>query len=172
MLDQSGRNYTPVRKWLAQVLAGRYNSRMDVTAPAPTEDERKLTLIMYILAIFSTWLAPLVVFIIKRQSKFVGFHSLQLLFFHIIYLVLTMVGMVAWFAFIIGTIATTAAHGGKPPAEPPVAFFMVFPLIWGGWMLLWIINLTLCIVFGIKSNNGEWASIPLLGTWARRIVKV
>jgi uncharacterized protein len=145
---------------------------MDVTAPAPSEDERKLTLIMYILAIFSTWLAPLVVFIIKRNSKFVGFHSLQLLFFDIIYLVLTIVGMVAWFAVIFGTIATTVTHAGKPPAEPPVAFFMLFPLIWGGWMLLWMLNLVVCIVFGIKANNGEWTALPVLGTWARRIVKV
>ena len=142
---------------------------MDVTAPVPTEDERRLTLIMYILAIFSGWLAPLIIFLIKRDSKFVSFHSLQTLFFHIFYLLLAMVGVVAWFAFMIATAASAAAD---PKAGPPLAFFLIFPLIWGGWILLWALNLLICIVFGIKANNGEWTALPILGTWARRIVKV
>ena len=141
----------------------------DVTVPPPTQDERTMAMLMYILTIFAGWLSPLIFFFVKRDSKFVGFHALQTLFFHIAYLLAMIVLMVCWFAFIFATIATSAGHSN---AQPPLGFFMVFPLVWGGWMLLWATNLLICIVFGIKANSGEWPALPLFGTWARRVIKV
>ena len=129
-----------------------------------------MAMLMYILSIFAGWLSPLIFFFVKRDSKFVSFHSLQMLFFHIGYVLLAVIGVMFWFVAIIGFAATSAAHPHN--AEPPLFIFLLFPLIWGVWILLWLTNLGVCIVFGIKANNGEWPAVPLFGTWARRIIKV
>jgi uncharacterized membrane protein len=142
---------------------------MDAARPIPTQDERTMALLMYILAIFAGWLSPLIFFFVKRDSKFVGFHALQTLFFHIGYLVLGVCGVILWFVLMISFAAASAAD---PKAAPPLIIFLLFPMIWGGWVLLWLLNMGICIVFGIKAHNGEWPTLPLFGRWARNLVKV
>src|SRR3954470_19128550 len=93
-------------------------------APFPTDDEKTLAMLNYILSIFG-WIAPLVIWLVKRESKFVSFHALQMLFWHAIYLVITMVGMIFMFAIMF------ASMGSQAHAGPPVAFFLLMPLFWG-----------------------------------------
>jgi uncharacterized Tic20 family protein len=137
------------------------------TAPLPTEDEKSMAMISYILSIFFGWLAPLIIWLVKRDSKFISFHALQMLFWHGIFLALTMVGMVVFF---IGMFATIATAPVAKNAAPPTAFFILMPLLillfWGGWL----VNLIIAIVFAIKAKNGEWTRLPLVGNWARRAV--
>ena len=54
----------------------------------PTQDERTMALLAHVLGIFAGFLAPLIFFLVKRDSKFVSFHALQSLAWHIIYFVL------------------------------------------------------------------------------------
>lgn len=138
-------------------------STVPQVAPLPTEDEKSLAMLSYILSIFSGWLAPLIIWLIKRESKFVAFHALQTLFWHGIYLVITMMGMMLFFITMFASIAGSAGRHG--PAGPPVFFFLMFPLFWGGWL----VNLIVGIVFAIKAKNGEWTRLPLVGNWARRV---
>lgn len=127
----------------------------------PTHDEKTFALLVYVLGIFSGFIAPLVFFLVKRDSKFVAFHALQSLVWHIIYFAFFFGGMVAVFISIFVTM-------GFPPAEhskPPLAFFGLFGIVWligvGGALL----NLILGIVYAIKSHKGEWAQFPLIGGW-------
>ncbi|MDP9267360.1 MAG: DUF4870 domain-containing protein [Acidobacteriota bacterium] len=135
-------------------------SALPQVAPLPTQDEKSLAMITYILSIFAGWLAPLIIWLVKRESKFVSFHALQILFWHGIYLLLTIVGVIF---FMVSVFATVTA-GGRHAAGPPAAFFLMFPLFWGGWL----INLVIGIVFAIKAKNGEWTRLPIVGNWARR----
>jgi len=43
----------------------------------PTQDEKTFALLAHVLGIFSGFIAPLVFFLVKRDSKFVSFHALQ-----------------------------------------------------------------------------------------------
>ena len=139
----------------------RYMSTLPQVAPLPTEDEKSLAMINYILSIFSGWLAPLIIWLVKRESKFVSFHALQTLFWHGVYLVVMLVGMVF---FMLTMVATVAANAGRHNAGPPLVFFLMIPLFWGGWL----VNLIVGIVFAIKAKNGEWTRLPIVGRWARR----
>jgi len=132
----------------------------------PTHDEKTFALLVYVLGIFSGFIAPLVFFLVKRDSKFVAFHALQSLVWHIIYMALLFGGMIVAFITIFATI-------GFPPADhahPPLAFFGIFGIVWligvGGGLL----NLILGIVYSIKAHNGEWAQFPLIGGWIFRKV--
>lgn len=116
------------------------------------------------------FLAPLIIFLIKRQSRFVSFHALQAVLWHVTYLVLMVVGMVLLFFIIFLTVITqadAAKHG-----QPPIAIFIIFPFIWLGFFAGGIINLVLAIVYALKAGQGEWANYPIFGKWARKMLKM
>jgi len=139
-------------------------SRLSTYAPgpglyAPTQDEKTFALLAHVLGIVLGFMAPLVIYLVKRESRFVSFHALQSLVWHVIYLILIFAGLIFFFISIIATVGS--AHAGQ--REAPLLFFGMFAFIWlfaaGGWL----VNLLLGIVFGIRASKGEWATIPLIG---------
>lgn len=134
----------------------------------PTSDEQNFAMLAHILQLFGGFIAPLVIFIVKRESRFVAFHALQALLWQVVYFGGAMIGMVVWFVLIFVTIALHPHPG--PSNGPPIAIFLFFPLIWLFFIGGWITTLILGIVYGIKANQGEWAAYPIIGRWARRMV--
>jgi uncharacterized protein len=132
----------------------------------PTHDEKTFALLVYVLGIFSGFLAPLIFFIVKRDSKYVMFHALQSLAWHILYFTLVFGGMVVVFISIFTTIATQGANHTRPP----LAFFGLFGMVWLIALSGGLLNLILGIVYAVKANRGEWAEIPLIGGWILRKV--
>ena len=130
----------------------------------PTQDEKTFALLAHVLGIFSGFIAPLVLFLVKRDSKFVSFHALQSLAWHVIYFVLVFGAMIVFF---VSLIVSGGFHSGGH-AEPPFAFFGFFGIFWLFAMGGGILNIILGIVYGIKAHNGEWAQFPLLGGWILR----
>jgi uncharacterized membrane protein len=146
-------------------------SLMTATASAgtiPTQDERTMATLAHVLQLVGWWIAPLVIFLVKRESRFVSFHALQALLLQIVHFLAMAMFMVAWFVLIFSTVIM------HPPAKnaPPHAFFLIFPLVWLGIMGTWLLLVILAIVYGIKAGRGEWAEYPLLGALARRILKI
>src|SRR5271165_2457005 len=137
--------------------------------PPPADDERTMATLAHVLQLVGWWIAPLVIFLVKRQSRFVSFHALQALLLQIVHVVVVGVFMVAWFALIFSTILL---HPLPKDAPPPPAFFIAFPLLWLVFMGLWVLLITIAIVYGIKAGRGEWAEYPLLGTLARKMLKI
>jgi len=140
--------------------------------PAPTQDERSMAMLVHIIGIFTGFIGPLIFYFVKRDSKFVSFHALQSLFWHLFYLA-TMIALMALFfvIFFVSIASEVAMHRG-PGAPAPVGAFLVFPLFWVAIMVFAVTNLVLAVVFAIKANNGEWATYPLVGGWARRSVGI
>jgi len=126
------------------------------------------------LQIIGGWIAPLVIFFIKRQSRFVSFHALQALLLqiiHVITVLIFVVGCVMVMAFTIFSQASQAATGSTP-ARPPFEIFLVFPFL---WLFLIATNITIivaAVMYCIKAGRGEWAEYPVVGRWARRILKI
>ena len=119
----------------------------------------------HVLQLVGWFIAPLIIFFIKRESRFVSFHALQAIFLQLVYMLVWMGFMVVWFAFIFGT-----AFGGGRHGPPPPIFFVVIPLVWLFAMAIWLGLLVTAIVYGIKAGKGEWAAYPVIGRWARRVL--
>lgn len=134
----------------------------------PTQDDRTMATLAHILQLVGWFIAPLVIFLIRRESRFVSFHALQALFLQFVYMVFGGVCMAAWFVLIF---ATVFRHPGPQNGPPPPVFFLL-PLIWLGFMGLWVVMLVVAIVYGVKAGRGEWAEYPVLGPLARRILKI
>jgi uncharacterized Tic20 family protein len=135
----------------------------------PTQDERTMAILAHVLQIVGWWIAPLIIFLIKRESRFASFHALQALFLQILYMFLMVVFMVVWFAGVFMIVAHGPAEKG---AAPPAGFFVLMPIIWLGWMLMWGLMIVVAIVYGIKAGQGEWAEYPVLGRLARSVLGI
>ncbi len=128
----------------------------------PTKDECTMAMLAHLLQVFSGFIGPLVIFIVKQDSKFVKYHALQSLIWQTAYMILGFGAMAVFFFGMFASIAHTP-HVPHQPGEPPPAFLFFFPLIWLFWGGGWVVNLILGIVYGIKANRGEWAGYPILG---------
>ena len=134
-----------------------------------TSDERTFGALAHALQLVGWWIAPLVIFIVKRKSRFVSFHALQALLLQLSLLLLWIGIMVFFFASIIGA----AFKNGQPPVNaPPPGIFIFFPLIWLLMMGAWVLVLVLSITYAIKAGRGEWANYPLFGKLARYFLKM
>jgi len=135
----------------------------------PTQDERTMAILAHVLQIVGWWIAPLIIFLVKRDSRFTSFHALQALFLQILYMLLMFVFVGLWFAFIVLAVMHSPQGKGAPP---PTGLFILMPLIWLGAMGLWVVMIVVAIVFGVKAGRGEWAEYPVLGRWARSVLKI
>ena len=138
----------------------------------PTKDEKTMAVFAHVFQLFGGWIAPLIIFLVKRDSRFVSFHALQALLLQIIHVIVTIVFVMIWMAVIFGTVFSSMAHETAGHVQPPVAIFVMFPLIWLFLMGYWITILIVAIVYGVKASHGEWAGYPLVGRWARNILKI
>jgi uncharacterized membrane protein len=139
-----------------------------IDAAVTTQDERTMAVLAHALQLVGGWIAPLVIFFVKRQSRFVSFHALQVLFLQLCYLVVSVCLMAFWISGIL--LAVLRTHGGNN-ALPTAAFF-VFPFIWLGFMGIWVGTVVIAVVYSVKAGRGEWAEYPVIGRWARRVLKI
>lgn len=135
---------------------------------ATTSDERSMAVLAHALQVVGGWIPPLVIFFVKRQSRFVSFHSLQVLFLELVYLVVAAGTMTFWIAGIALVIFHT--HGNNNALSP--AIFVVFPLFWLLWTGVWVTKIAIAVIYSIKAGRGEWAELPVLGGWARGVLKI
>ena len=134
--------------------------------PLPTQDERSMATLAHVLQLVGWFIAPLIIFFLRRNSRFVSFHALQAVFLQLAYMVVWMGAMVVWFVFVLGTVAA----GGKSGPPSPM-FFVLFGFLWVIGMGLWLAVLVTAIVYGLKAGKGEWAAYPVIGGWARRVLQ-
>jgi uncharacterized membrane protein len=144
-----------------------------IPTPPPaelTQDEKAYAGLAHALMISTWWIGPLIIFLIKRSSRFVGFHALQALFWQIIFTLLYVCGMILVFATAFGTMASMPQEK-TADASFPTALFVVMPFFWLIMMGGFGTSLTLGIIYCLKAMRGEWAGYPIIGRWAERIVR-
>lgn len=91
------------------------------------------------------WVVALILYLVyKDKSKFVAFHALQSLYFHLFLFVVAMIGVVT---ICIGIGVVILA-------------------------LLGVTGLIFAIIAGINANNGELYEYPVVGQMARRAVGI
>ncbi len=126
-------------------------------------------MLAHVLQVVGWWVAPLVIFLVRRQSRFVAFHALQAFLLQILYMIFSVLCMVSW---LVGFFVMAAHSSRVPGATPSAAMFLVFPMLWLGWMAVWLLILIVAIVYGIKAGRGEWAEYPLVGRLSRKFLDI
>lgn len=134
---------------------------MDPSLPQPTQDDRNMAMLAHLLQIFTGFFGPLVIYFIRRQSRFVAFHSLQAVFWQLLVTAFSFAGV---FLMVVTVMAVGTERSG-PPSGGFVAALVVF---WLAMICVSILNLVVAVYFTVKASKGEWAENPLVGGWARR----
>lgn len=135
----------------------------------PNSEEKSMAMIAHILQVVTWWIGPLVVLLVKRDSKFVSYHALQAL---LLQALLVLAWMVVFAAFIVLMVVSVPSGPQPKNAPPPVEVLIAFPLLWVGMMGGWLLMLVLAVVYGIKAGRGEWAGYPVLRGLARRLLSL
>src|SRR5437762_2734938 len=137
-----------------------------------TRDERTNAMLAHLLTIFAGFVAPGVIYIVKRkESRFVAFHALQAVLWHLVLFAVFFVGFISLFVVMFSTVAlhrapsTSPAHDGPPPP----AFFLGFFGMWLVMMLGWASNVGFSIYLAVRANEGKWTRYPLVGRIAMRL---
>ena len=138
--------------------------------PLPTSDEKTMATLAQVLQIVGSWIAPLIIYLIRRESKFVSFHAMQALLWQIVVLIISMGMMIVWFGVIFTMVF---AHGHPVESKAaPVGMFLGIGVVWLTIMAVTMSSLFLGIFYGVKAGRGEWAEYPVIGRLARHIVGV
>ncbi len=93
------------------------------TVPATTSDERTMATLAQVLQLVGGWIAPLIILLIKRESRYVSFHALQVLLLQIVHLLAWMVIMAGGLPIIFAPLMP------RFHAHPPMTVFYLLPMI-------------------------------------------
>jgi uncharacterized membrane protein len=137
----------------------------------PTQDERTFATLAHALQIPGWWIAPLIILLTKKESRFVKFHAAQVLLLQALHVAVIITSMVIVFAIVFGSFAS-AAHSGAAKPEPPAALFALMPLMWLVMFGMYVLILVLTIIYSIKAGKGEWAEYPVLGSLAKYMLNL
>lgn len=96
--------------------------------PVPMPDERTMAFLAHLLQVFTGFIAPLVIFCVKQDSRFVKFHALQSLIWQLCYMAILFGGMMIFFVSIFATVFHAASRGHTPNAPPPT-FILLLPFL-------------------------------------------
>jgi uncharacterized Tic20 family protein len=133
-------------------------------------EERNLAMLAHVLQIFTGFVGPLILYFVKRESRFVRYHSLMALFWQLVVMAFWMVIMVVFFAGIIGSISSMPAQGQNSPM--PELLVLVAFFLWGGGLLIGVLSIVLGIVYGIRAYDGKWDGYPVIKGWAAKAAGV
>ena len=131
-----------------------------------------MAVLSHVLQLIGGWIAPLVIFLVKRQSRFITFHALQVLLFQGVCLFLTMFAMAGFFMAIGLGISLGHWNARSGPSTAPPLLFLFFGVFWLGFVVLGVVKLVFAIVYAVKAGRGEWAEYPILGRFARHILNM
>ena len=116
-----------------------YNTPMAEDGTWLVRDDRTMAMLAHLLTIFTGFIGPLVIYIIKKdQSRFVAFHALQALYFSIAVAVASIIAAISML-IMIGFCLLPALGIGA----------LIYP-----------------IILALKANEGRWDKYWLVGEWA------
>ena len=106
--------------------------------PVPDKNARTLAMLAHLLAIFTCFLGPLVLYLVKKdEDSFIAFHSLQAVYWE----------LAIWVGIVAASVVTIFLCGA-------------------GGLAVYVIGLVYNIMLLIKANDGQWAEYPVVGRWA------
>jgi uncharacterized membrane protein len=135
----------------------------------PDQDERTFAILSHALQMPGWWLAPLIILLVKKESKFVRFHAAQVLLLQALHFAMVVTVMVIFFA----TIFASVSRGGTSMStEPPAAIFLFMPFAWLIMFGMYVLIFVFTILYSIKAGKGEWAEYPVLGKLAKYMLNM
>jgi uncharacterized Tic20 family protein len=138
---------------------------MENTEENITSEDKMLSMLCHLSMIFGGIIMSIIIWAIKKeQSKFVRFHSLQSIFFHLAFAVVLGVTIVIFAVIIVlagaGISSANCLH--DPARMSGIIIFISFAFL-GVITLAAFGGIGYSIYLAVKSYQGEKTRIPILG---------
>ncbi|MBZ0201445.1 MAG: DUF4870 domain-containing protein [Ignavibacteria bacterium] len=126
-----------------------------------SSEDRLIAMFSHLSIFFGSLIVPLIFWAIYREkSKFVSFHSLQSLFFHLAYTVILVFLVI--FVAIVGMLTGLFAKKGAPVT--PDAFQIIVILALGAVVIGFIFgSISLAIYLAVSTYKGGMKKYPVIG---------
>lgn len=129
-----------------------------------SSDERTLALVCHLSMLVGGILVPIIIWAIKKaESKFVRYHALQSIFFHLAFGVIIALLIIVTAVAIVLTGAGFQSLGSHGNAGMPVILLIVIFAFTGIVILMAFGGIGYAIYLAIKSYQGEKIRIPVIG---------
>jgi uncharacterized Tic20 family protein len=133
-----------------------------------TSDEKLMAMLSHLSILFGGIILPIILWAVQKdKSKFVRYHSLQAIFFHIAYvaiLVIVIVALVVIFMIFgigLGAMSPKGSHSGNEAF--PVIMIILMVVFYGGIFISVFGAMAYEIFLAIKSYQGSYIKIPIIG---------
>ncbi|MBE2228920.1 MAG: DUF4870 domain-containing protein [Ignavibacteria bacterium] len=128
----------------------------------PSQDERMLAMFAHLSMFFGSLIIPLIFWAInKDKSRFVSFHSLQALFFHLAYTVVLVFLVI--FVAVIGVMAGLIVPGESGP--PHIGALQIIVILALGVIVIGFIfvSIALAVINAVAAYKGGMKKYPIIG---------
>lgn len=136
----------------------------NVTSEGLTSDEKLFAMLSYLSVVLGGIILPIIVWAIKKdQSKFIRYHSLQAIFYHIAVGVIIIFIVLVLLVFIFlgaGLGALTAKHGQE---TAPVLMIILMIVMYGFIFIAAFGSIGYGIYLAVKSYGGALIRVPVIG---------
>ncbi len=142
------------------------------TFTEPTSDERLLAMLSHLSIFLGGIILPIILWATQKdKSKFVSFHSLQAIFYHLAFAVI-IIAFVFFMVFVllISGIGLSGFAKSGQSGEMPVFMIIVMVVLYGGIFLLAFSGIGYAIYLGVKSYQGYLIRIPVIGNYVYKKV--
>ena len=128
-------------------------------------DEKLLALFSHLSLFVGGILLPIIFWLTNREkSKFVTFHSLQSLWFHVAYIVILVVFIIFFVAvFAIGGAGLGLFAGASGGKEMPVFIIIIMIAFYGLLFAIIFGSIGYSVYMGIQSYKGRLIKYPVIG---------
>lgn len=137
-----------------------------------TSDEKLLAMFSHFSIFLGGIILPIILYFVQKdKSKFVAFHALQSIFFHLFYAAIIFVLVIFLVIVLLATgflgVALSKSSGS---GSPGAGFFIGMGIFYIGLFGSILLAIAYGIYMGIKAYNGEMKKYILVGDWAYRKV--
>lgn len=128
-----------------------------------SNDDKMIAMFAHLSIFFGSIIIPVIFWIVYDQkSKFVKFHSLQSLFFHIAYIAVMVIVII--FVAVVGVLAGLITKTGGSPSGNPGAFQIIIILVLGVTVLGYVFgSIGYAVYLAINSYKGGMKKYPIIG---------
>jgi uncharacterized Tic20 family protein len=138
---------------------------MDKIEENITSEDKTLSMLCHLSMVIGGIIMPIIIWAIKKeQSKFVRFHSLQSIFFHLVFAVILAVAIVVFAVIIVlaGAGISSVKYLHDPAKMSGIIIIISFAFL-GIITLAAFGGIGYSIYLAVKSYQGEKTRIPILG---------
>lgn len=142
------------------------------TLSEPTSDERLLAMLSHLSIFLGGIILPIILWATqKEKSKFVRFHSLQAIFYHLAFavIIILFVFLMVLILLVSGIGFAGFANSGNG-GEMPVFMIITMVVLYGGIFLIAFSGIGYAIYLAVKSYQGKLIKIPVIGNYVYKKV--